>query len=746
MESNVKLDECYSLIECCYFQNVLNDIPQSKKTCLSVIKLLNHLSKLSSDGDSIRFLSKLCLELYEVISKNGNASFLSPNDKICWISSKIDSNIYYPIIDHKFHTRELYAAKYDDLELPSHFSVSYKPIDLVNWGTDHLDSLYQDLLTNCSFVSAMLSIIEINQFQRLLELVSPHKPNENYLVTFNFNGCKRLVRIDNKFPIVIDNPHRNLFIKSFDKNDLLWPALIEKAFLKVMGNGYNFKGSNMSIDTYMLIGWLPEIIRMKNGILPNNFDQLWRFHQSGLITLGVGTSGLNDDCISRLKLISYHDYVIYLYDEDSITLKNPWISNENKIDRMIKLQKFDLRFISYLYINWNPEKLFKFHSNYNFVSKKIDQDTVHWYKKPQFYLYNPTADEEEIWLMLESHIQHVNSTTHINLSIFKTEHGEKVMLPNQYLLLKNCGINNTRIILLKFKLKPKEFYTIVVSGPPLNPFTLSLFNNISEEFKLAKSPFKYNQVLPLINDEWNFLNDGGNWSLSTFLSNPQYELEIKQDTTNMLILLFSESSQRDINFHLFYSDDKNVPLRNFDKSKLIFNESYISTSHFHDIKNMKPGSYKLILSSYNIGPESPYTLSILHDTSLDNVKITKFSNRLGLFLNSTKFDWDHNNRMKIYFKTDGSNCNFSIHLKHSNNTSSIESISDYRPAMRGSVFNAQTEEPIQINEQWNDSVYGVHIDCKTDFPGVYILLVERFEAGLGTCIVDVGCDKQFSLG
>ena len=101
-------------------------------------------------------------------------------------------------------------------------------------------------------------VIVCNVFPRDTSQQQPVvSPNGKYIIRLYFNGCFRKVVIDDRLPA----SHTSRALHVVDRNNpgLLWPALIEKAYLKVRG-GYDFPGSNSGTDLWALTGWIPEQI------------------------------------------------------------------------------------------------------------------------------------------------------------------------------------------------------------------------------------------------------------------------------------------------------------------------------------------------------------------------------------------------------------------------------------------------------------------------------------------------------
>lgn len=129
--------------------------------------------------------------------------------------------------------------------------------------------LVQDIGTDCSVVASLCAIVartekgHSNILSKVfhpfdLQQMEPRvSPNGKYVFRFNINGTFRKVIIDDFLPV----SQNKRLIHVVDRNNptLLWPALLEKAYISLFGS-YGFPGSNSATDLWILTGWLPEQI------------------------------------------------------------------------------------------------------------------------------------------------------------------------------------------------------------------------------------------------------------------------------------------------------------------------------------------------------------------------------------------------------------------------------------------------------------------------------------------------------
>ncbi|EMG47892.1 RIM13 Calpain-like protease palB/RIM13 [Candida maltosa Xu316] len=696
----------------------IDDIKQSKKECLSSIKILNSISKdKTTTVPHIKTISEFTLNYYDSISKPSSVS-----DKLTWLSSKFGGNFYPPVIqfdkslssyDPIFASSTTFEDDDEILQQLPTKSAEYKRVTVNKWDNEiaNLKNLYQDILPNCSFVSSFLAIVDNDNDIHIINSISPHHESCQYKVMLHFNGERRVVMIDNKLPLMALNPTRNLIIKSYTDEQLYWPALIEKSYLKIMGNGYIFNGSNMANDTYLLSGWLPQIIRLENSRLPDNMKELWELKEKGEVVLGIGTGTLSKTLSHTLNLVTEHDYMIEHYnDKDgSITIKNPWLDQSKRI---ITIKEFT--YFRFLYVNWK-------NTNTPFVQNFIYSVKPFVFHQPQFTI---RCIEETTQVLLERHLPEDKEEGNqwMDINVYDTEY--KVITPTQY---KKCQSVQTNNRLQMITLKP-GIYTMVISSNKPGKFTLSSFGA-----SFVKSKYKY-EFTESINDEWTLENNGGNWAMSTYINNPQYDFVIKE-LTDLVIGMYATGQ---INFHVLHSEyEIGQRIRRFDKTKLDNYQNYNSRFQLQNYR-LSPGSYKLVVSEFqrNLGE---YSLIL---NSNNPISISKIPQSLGLYVVKHSFNWDNNNRYKLYFQTFNHNSQVTFKICYFNGDLDYELQINYRPAVRASLFNAKTKQPIQINENFDDSLFGIFIDELLVDPDEYILLIERFEIGYGKCEVDIGCNNK----
>lgn len=213
--------------------------------------------------------------------------------KILWLSSRVNGHTFPPwtrmpeLLDFTLSDQSGPFHEGYDLGLSKHqrenFDKWARPEDAVpppSWFPDRKGitptmksaqnvDLVQDTALDCSVVASLCAGASRSEkgFQSMLSrVIFPFdlqnkcpaiSPNGRYLYRFNFNGCFRAVEIDDRLPV----SKSKRLLHTVDRNNprLLWPALLEKAYLKVRG-GYDFPGSNSNTDIWIMGGWIPEIV------------------------------------------------------------------------------------------------------------------------------------------------------------------------------------------------------------------------------------------------------------------------------------------------------------------------------------------------------------------------------------------------------------------------------------------------------------------------------------------------------
>lgn len=306
--------------------------------------------------------------------------------------------------------------------------------------------LVQDAATDCSVVASLIAgtaRVERGNEKLLVNYLWPYNrsveapmisENGKYVFRLNFNGCWRKVVIDDRLPV--SKTSRMLHVLDRQNPSLLWPALLEKAYLKVRG-GYDFPGSSSCTDLWTLCGWIPEQIYLPEAdIMPEElWSRLFNAFGFGDILMTVGTGSMSRRAEKELGLESQHDYavldMIVENDEKKLLLKNPWAEGTGwrsarrespaiEIDPLepstisekqktppgtfwINLEHVFQNFEN-IYVNWNPA-LFRYRQDIHFSWDLASSRHVPgcFVDNPQFSL--KVEGDEPVWLLLSRHFK-----------------------------------------------------------------------------------------------------------------------------------------------------------------------------------------------------------------------------------------------------------------------------------------------------------------------------------------------------
>lgn len=395
-------------------------------------------------------------------------------------------------------------------------------------------------INNCSFAASMINIrrhkIDIPEVVKL--------PNNYYHVNLSFNGCSnRLVTVNaNSIPTNASGDQQ-LSIYSDNLDD----KLIELAYLQLKNGSYSITGSNVTMDTFLLTGFLPEIVKTDFY----DFDTLYKYFKSDYCLMGLGSHG--DKSRLASNLLVNHDYSVIDFNstDKKIILQDPLNSKLNLQFDMTQIKKF----FNQLYINWDSSKLF---NNCKTLTFWYNTEVFNKYNtnidKPNFLVENTSNNTELIWILLESHITTQDINEEINISYLR-----KLSRANVYdeLYLPTNTASNIGLQLLKLELKPNEKLHFLCYSNFSKYFTLRLYSvlpNINltqcKNESFAKS-LEFSELASDMTDSYGS---------SYYFQNPTFQIEIpdnlqQQHEILLNLLLTTEDKQCLLNCQLFHAND-----------------------------------------------------------------------------------------------------------------------------------------------------------------------------------------------
>ncbi|KAK2747515.1 cysteine protease [Myotisia sp. PD_48] len=565
------------------------------------------------------------------------------------------SSVQREIFDGWKRPSELLACR----ELESH-SNNTTPTIL---GSNSMD-LVQDVTTDCSVVASLCAgtpqnghgisrlIHSIKMFPSGTENLCPQiSPSGKYIFCLHFNGCNRKVVIDDLLPS--SKTSRSLHVIDRNNPTAIWPALVEKAYLKVRG-GYDFPGSNSGTDIWVLTGWIPEQLFLHQENMTGAFlwQRLFSHFNSGNVLLTLGTGKLTTQEESELGLVSLHDYAVLNMKENEggrqFLIKNPWAAGavwkgsgqlgaEYASDTGSEsgsvhpsstapgtfwmnlddiLQNFDN-----LYINWNPA-LFKFRQDIHFRWDLSSSSTAQgsFAENPQFSVSSRSGGI--VWLLLCRHFKTGDyvSTGNQLLSVSSEEGdpgfislyvfdktGERVYL-SEGALHRGPYVDSPNTLMRLFMPK-NTTYTVVVSEQSLSrskhSFSLSTLSISPATLAPAKEKYPYVKKLQTA---WTQLTAGGNAQSEKYPENPQFQLQVLERCA-ITVLLETENPDLATHVTILWSKGMRVTCA---RSRDVVADSgdYRRAFALAETEEMARGLYTIVCSTFFPDQLAKFTLSI----------------------------------------------------------------------------------------------------------------------------------------
>lgn len=522
--------------------------------------------------------------------------------------------------------------------------------------------IVQDNIQDCSLVAAILVAVEhgrrfgsnlviSNLFPQDKDGIPIESETGRHCCRFFVNGAWRCIEIDSLLPISPSSPSKEGKIIGIGtrSDDEIWPCLIEKAFMKLSG-GYDFRGSNSSIDFSVLTGWIPEKISLRSSEFRS--ETIWKRLSSGfktgrcVFTIGTGKPNSGAEWLPE-GLVPSHNYAVIGMNEDEddgskqLELINPWRkrtestsddrlslrgmrnslspSEHDKNNENILLVNWDVVSLHFdsLYINWDTKNFENAAVVHCEMQKRSPKASGH---STQFRArISPSHIPTEIWVLLTRHQTRNNEADEfVGMGIGRCFTGiEQRNGGIETGINSGSTMTDSPHLLYRFMSEPGEdLYSIDIShrGPSLAlRFTLQLYSTVPLAIEDGPPPLPY---ILSISGRWLDRTAGGNHTCPTFMNNPQYKIVVQPppsgvplDTLGDLDLICATQKDIAINVKILRKGGERVS--EFEERDLIAGTGQYSYGRdFCRGTGLRPGTYTIVVSAFQTKDEGEFDLSV----------------------------------------------------------------------------------------------------------------------------------------
>lgn len=562
----------------------------------------------------------------------------------------------------------LSTARFPDADHDSQITMTMLHIDKAD--------LVQDLTSDCSVVASLCagisragrghqtvgSVLTVCAIPRLMAQISStfvypwdHQnktfglsANGKYVLKLYFNGCWRRVVIDDRLPT--SKTSRVLHVVDRARPGRLWPALAEKAYLKVRG-GYDFPGSNSGTDLAVITGWIPQQVFLHDGdVDPESlWQELYQATTDGHCIITVGTGKLSQREQKQLGLAAEHDYAVLELKErcniKELLIKNPWrdgdvwkgalrrqpnpegedVSNSVIQDQSVEMMPgtfwmdFNSVFQHYenLYVNWNPG-LFSHRQDRHFSWTLERKRTAASILDDHHQFLVQSTRTSEVWVLLNRHFRtgdytHDNSGKNGYIALYVFDKQGYRVLSREGASTRGPFVDSPNT-LVRFTATADKPCTIAVLQSDLpagrHNFTITLFSHCPTTLEEAKPRYPHAKAL---STQWTRATAGGSTDSPHYLSNPQFSLNLfsTQQIACLLRINDSETTTLDttdihVKLAILGSDGRRIT-RLRSRDVIVDSGDYRRASAMIE-KRLPRGNYTLIASTFDVGQQAKFTL------------------------------------------------------------------------------------------------------------------------------------------